>query len=384
MYNSLNEPGFNAETRRLLAETPGCMICIGTDTVSIGVDVGGVEDVIVLDLPEDIDELVQKFGRPGRDRSIVKNARGILYVPQDAYERAKRVIEAADTDNPGKLRKGDTKVDISIAHLILASCKPEEQDRQYGNPTEADGCSCLGCIVDPRPTCRVDPCQCSGCQPENIPRPPVPSKERKEKSKIPRNKRLTRSMRALGEQKLLSFRWHLYSNADESTHCMLPPPIFLPDPQIKSILDCFALLVGNASALATLLQGNSYITYEIPTLLKWLHELDVAFEPIRNAQKQKARDSQRKRAAAKKAQGELEAMEAAATSGDEEIHNGNVSAENDTQLGDGPSDIEMTGSPALMSPGSGSPELTSTIPESHFYSTNGRRRSQRTSNSNTN
>jgi hypothetical protein len=61
--------------------------------------------------------------------------------------------------------------------------------------------------------------------------------------KIPQAKHLTKAMRAIGEQKLLLFRTFLWENADEKKFGLIPPAVFLPDADIKSILDWFSLLM---------------------------------------------------------------------------------------------------------------------------------------------
>src|ERR1700720_4736125 len=68
LYNALNWPTYNEKTRELMDNDAMCQIVIGTDTLLVGVDIGSVQDVIILDEPEDIDDLFQKFGQPGRDR----------------------------------------------------------------------------------------------------------------------------------------------------------------------------------------------------------------------------------------------------------------------------------------------------------------------------
>jgi Rad3-related DNA helicase len=38
LYNALNAPTFNAETRKMMEEDDMCLITVGTDTMSVGVD----------------------------------------------------------------------------------------------------------------------------------------------------------------------------------------------------------------------------------------------------------------------------------------------------------------------------------------------------------
>ena len=112
LYNALNSANFNAETRTLMEEDSTCLIAIGTDTMSVGVDISCIEDVIVIGEPEDVDDLFQKFGRVGRDKLRIMDARAILYLGEGAIESAHRIVEA-NVGN-GAPRKMDT-MDISFA-----------------------------------------------------------------------------------------------------------------------------------------------------------------------------------------------------------------------------------------------------------------------------
>jgi superfamily II DNA/RNA helicase len=65
LYNALNWPTYNQQTQELMEVDSDCQIAIGTNSLSVGVDISNVQDIIILDEPEDIDDLVQKFGQPG-------------------------------------------------------------------------------------------------------------------------------------------------------------------------------------------------------------------------------------------------------------------------------------------------------------------------------
>ena len=64
LYNSLNWDSYNTEIRELLAGIPGsadyCQIGIGTDTLSVGVDMPAIEDGILIGDIKDSDEAFQK------------------------------------------------------------------------------------------------------------------------------------------------------------------------------------------------------------------------------------------------------------------------------------------------------------------------------------
>jgi superfamily II DNA/RNA helicase len=112
-----------------MEEDVDCLIAIGTDTMSVGVDLSCVEDVVAVDDPEDVDDLFQKYGRVGSNKKRVTDARGILYMAEGSAESAKRIVDAEASNDPGKLRKGDT-MGISIAQIVLANCKVDEQKQK--------------------------------------------------------------------------------------------------------------------------------------------------------------------------------------------------------------------------------------------------------------
>jgi superfamily II DNA/RNA helicase len=74
LYNALNTPTFNAETRRMMEEDNTCLITIGTDTMSVGVNLSCIQDVLIIGEPEDVDDLFQKLGRVGCNRLLVTDA----------------------------------------------------------------------------------------------------------------------------------------------------------------------------------------------------------------------------------------------------------------------------------------------------------------------
>ncbi|KAJ7603934.1 hypothetical protein B0H17DRAFT_890892, partial [Mycena rosella] len=82
MYSSMNFPSHNTTTRNLINEpnvNTASQIVIGTDTLSVGVDMASRQDVVIIGDVEDADELFQKGGRVGRRRNLVSDARVIVY-----------------------------------------------------------------------------------------------------------------------------------------------------------------------------------------------------------------------------------------------------------------------------------------------------------------
>jgi hypothetical protein len=190
-----------------------CLITIGTDTMSVGVDLSCIQDMLIIYDPEDVDDLFQKFGWVGRNRACITDARGILYLGPGAEDSAKRIVEAKRTDDNGKLRKGDT-MDISVAEMVLAGCKVDEQNRQYNNPTDETPCHCLTCHEHP-PQSRVQPCNCSGCIPE-ITSVAEPAKATsKPILNILKSQCLTKAMRKLGSYILTEFQLTVWERANE-------------------------------------------------------------------------------------------------------------------------------------------------------------------------
>ena len=132
-------------------------------------------------------------------------------------------------------------MDISLAEMVLASCKVDEQNWQYSNPTAGTLCCCLTCQEHPLQS-RVQPCNCSGCTLEiSLVLSPA-EKTSKSTSNILKAKCLTKLMRALGRRKLIKFRLEVWEHADEKQFGLFLPPVFLPDLNIKLLLDCFALV----------------------------------------------------------------------------------------------------------------------------------------------
>lgn len=75
LYNSLNWDNYNTKTHALLAGVPGttayCQIGIGTDTLSVGVDMPAIADAILIGDIEDADEAFQKIGHTGQRADLV-------------------------------------------------------------------------------------------------------------------------------------------------------------------------------------------------------------------------------------------------------------------------------------------------------------------------
>ena len=172
LFNSLNWPSFNTTTFGFLNNNQSSSITIATDVLSIGWDSKFTRDaIIILGEPKDVDELVQKIGRIGRNRAVVPNPRAFIYYTRSALATAASVVsqELPARRSTGKAPTHlDETMDISMAEFLLAHCKPKVLNTLYDNPVEDPPCKCSRCISDP-PTKAPVRCHCSGidCMPES-------------------------------------------------------------------------------------------------------------------------------------------------------------------------------------------------------------------------
>ncbi|KII83160.1 hypothetical protein PLICRDRAFT_33048 [Plicaturopsis crispa FD-325 SS-3] len=192
----------------------------------------------------------------------------------NAIERAQSVVEKHDARSeilqevaqPAEEKKEST-MDLSIAQMLLASCKVKEQDRQYDNP-EVD---VPGCV--PESDSALDDNIASGTQRKR-------STQASTVNAVPKNKRITRIMRAHGVKRLEKFRRSMWMSADERTTGFFPPSAFLPDDTIQTILDVFALL-KTVEDVRDLVHDNPLLDEKHVQLFNILSELRVDFARIR-------------------------------------------------------------------------------------------------------
>lgn len=74
----------------MLTDKP--QVRVATDTLSVGVNLPHVEDVVIVGEPRDVNDIVQKVGRVGHDWKVVKDAQGILYVSASTMAKAALVV----------------------------------------------------------------------------------------------------------------------------------------------------------------------------------------------------------------------------------------------------------------------------------------------------
>lgn len=252
IYNALNWPDYNAESRRLFDENRGVQILIATNSLMVGVDLRCVDDVYILGAPRHPDEEKQKGGRAGRDANLVKDPRCIVYFGKKDRITARAVIDGKKVG--GKTRPGVAVMKLETARLLLADCRTVHLDTLYNNPPTDPPCTCDKCATAPPPP----PLRCisSCCIPEDV-QPYVPGLKQKKMNPVKKTDRLTRPMRAIGLKRLQDLRWKIYCGEDLSKTAFFPPELFLPNDVIKGILDRFALITDFAS-LDSLIGTHTY------------------------------------------------------------------------------------------------------------------------------
>ncbi|KAL0956774.1 hypothetical protein HGRIS_002894 [Hohenbuehelia grisea] len=285
MYNALNWKSYNDETaghlQAISATGPRCRIVIGTDTLSVGVDLPHCQDVVLVlenDEDADVDDIVQKLGRPGRHRNYVTDPRGIIYITRKMKQNAEQLVALND---PARVP--------AFAKLVTSSCVPDALDLIFGNPASDRPCTCTICSAQRIPI-TLD-CSCSGCKPESV--TVFKKQKRKALNLVPKKKRLSRRMRQHGAARFLGLRSTLGYDADPNTAWMLPFNVYLPDAAITAILDSFALLAepdDGQDRLAALLKPYEFSHPHHKKIFDLLQDLVLEFRDI-------AAESNSKRAA---------------------------------------------------------------------------------------
>ncbi|KAJ7289649.1 hypothetical protein C8J57DRAFT_1046954 [Mycena rebaudengoi] len=293
MYNSLNFESYNTHTRELMkldaSDPQYCQVIIGTDTLSVDVAMRARLDAILIGDVDDTDELLQKLGRINREK-CAEDARGIIFASLASRKQAEKLLadEAAGISKPGQ-----TPPDLSMARLIVAKCKVQEQNLIYDNPVSDPPCTCLQCTESSPPPPPTS-CNCSGCLPETLPAPTPASRAPKPSDNIPPKDRLSRLQKAHGTKALLDLRLEIWRHSDQSKYWMYAPHVFLPDRLITRLLDKFSLL-HNLDAVTLALKPHLLLASYPIRLLEALEALKPEFVTIaadrkaENAQKLKAK-----------------------------------------------------------------------------------------------
>jgi len=175
----LNWQSYNDETLGFFNINDTAAVTSATDILSVGWDSQSTEDAIIFGEPADVDEFVQKIGRVGCNRQLVSRPRGILYYTRGALATAQSLIDSHLPSDPDEgvhehystnppTKRDDREMDISMARLLLAECKPSELNSIYDNPECDPECTCGICAKYP-PVRKPTTCNCSGpnCKPES-------------------------------------------------------------------------------------------------------------------------------------------------------------------------------------------------------------------------
>ncbi|KAI1787621.1 P-loop containing nucleoside triphosphate hydrolase protein, partial [Ganoderma leucocontextum] len=292
MYNALNWPSYNTETRRLMEHDPDAQIIVATASFMVGLDLPNIADVVIIGALVSADEHIQWEGRPGRDPAIVKDARCITYVTKKTVQTARALLDGktppgSKKSTPGK-KKPTVQMEMSMVRLLLAKCATAEQNILYSNPAVDPPCSCPRCSTLASSVANPPPCRCSGCLPEDDP-PPAPPRKRTDMNPVSRKQRLTRPMRAVGVKKLQATRMSIYRKMDSAAARALPPEMFFPDTTIKLILDRFAL-IDSLAALHELLADNADLAPWLDELWRTVQGLQGIFQDMRVEKEKGARE----------------------------------------------------------------------------------------------
>ncbi|KAG6839362.1 hypothetical protein C0991_003279, partial [Blastosporella zonata] len=134
LFNSLNEPTYNTETLKLLQGSDLSKITIATDKLSVGINVADFQTAVIID-PKDPDNLIQKGGRVGRNRSKVDNPQIIVYMSSALMSQAKDLVamenpDTAPSTSQRRSKKDPTsELDPGLAWIVTAECIPAAIDK---------------------------------------------------------------------------------------------------------------------------------------------------------------------------------------------------------------------------------------------------------------
>ncbi|KAL0948531.1 hypothetical protein HGRIS_011091 [Hohenbuehelia grisea] len=261
--------------------------------------------VIIQDTNDgDLGDVLQKMGRAGRNREMVADPRGIVYVPRGSIKAAEKLLR--DNRNSSK--------DTHWAQFLVADCKINAINSAYKNPTADSACWCNSCLDTP-PASRPEHCHCSGCMPATPPEPvdapiaqtapstsessPPTIPTSQHQVKAPKQLRLSRDMRNYALPRFAMLRLRFWRAADQKTVWMLAPDNFLPDRLASEILDRYYLLTTK-DALRLLLKPHKHVLPHLDTLWDELQRMGLCFEHMCQEKKAaKAAKAKAKRDAAR-------------------------------------------------------------------------------------
>ncbi|KAH9934137.1 P-loop containing nucleoside triphosphate hydrolase protein [Fomitopsis serialis] len=292
LYNALNWTTYNTETRELMRCDESCKIIIATATFMMGVDVPNIFRVLLLGDPESTEEWLQWLGRAQRDVKLTDDGECITYITKGAISNARGIIDGTLSHGASRKKTKSSSdknavMDKAMARVLLAPCKIAEQDMLYANPPSDPPCLCETCTArSARQPLRSEtpwPCNCSGpgelgCQPEAIVAPVA--RKSKTDNPVPKAKRLTKAMRAVGMDRFIHFRNKIYLADTSAAADLFPPEVFFPEPTMKAILDRFAL-IATPGELQDLIAKRTYLLPHSEGLWSVIVELQIAFVTMR-------------------------------------------------------------------------------------------------------
>lgn len=277
MYNSLNLDDHNSETHELLAGIPGknayCQIGIGTDTLSIGVDMLVIADGIIISGIDDSDEAFQKFGQLAWHSGLISNPRGIVYTTPAILKVAEQVMTIAEYNKVDSSKSPTPLTDISWPTMLIAKCKSEGQHKLYNKGINYIACLCKLCILLSPPLINNN-CNCSRCILENIPailKSPLPPTDL---SQILTKDHISTSTQAHSVATLTKFHKDVWCT--DKSNLLLHPEVYLSDHLMKEILDKFSLL-KSLKAVAEILVPYKCLKNEEHALFDILTTLQADF-----------------------------------------------------------------------------------------------------------
>lgn len=266
MYSSLSWPEDNDETERLLKTTTSdCRVAVSTVKFGAGVHCPGIDTVVNLGNPTDLDDLAQKAGRAGRDGKL---AQAITYVKASVLKKAKAAGErgytgGGVTKKRGGRRKGsgeNEEVDMGKAVIYnTTGCLVAALNKLYENPGESSSLSCFEALC---------PAPCGNCLPWNTPSPPTPSSLTMASTPAlaspvcapaPKPKKpivVPKQHRQLVTDILFDLRDSLYRHADVKTTGFTPVSTFLPDFVIQFVLANFKVLLSKEAIMESSALAN--------------------------------------------------------------------------------------------------------------------------------
>lgn len=182
-----------------------------------------------------------------------------------------------------------------LACIIVAPCFLSELNVQFDNPDMDPTCHCGSCSrlpISPAPQTQTS-CNCSGsaCNPEPTLSPLPHSGAVQQSAFIPMAHRLTDEMRELGEQKLKCFHWNLWDCTSNISLQYAPPSVFLPDSNIKNILDNFASII-TAEDVASYVQDVHALASQYNVLFTVICGLWEIFQNMKHAQPTRRHEEQ--------------------------------------------------------------------------------------------